>query len=109
MSMITGLMDRPAQNQAVPYVTIGPATAVASDTLNETGSSETLQLDFWDRDAPVSRVKQIMGRAITVLHRTNPPINGTVAVACNAEYAEVILEEDTMHGVLRVRVETFTS
>ena len=49
MGMVTGFMDRPDQNQPMPYVTIGPATAVPADTLNETGSSETLQLDFWDR------------------------------------------------------------
>jgi hypothetical protein len=107
MGMITGLLDEPDVNQRFPYVSIGPGTGTPDDLLVETGGSHTAVLDFWDRDAPVSRVKQIMFRATQVIHGQRPSMSGAQVTRCDVEYEEVIRDVDTIHGIMRVRMDTF--
>lgn len=107
MALVTGVNDEPDQNQAFPYINIGEATGASEDLLNTSGAQQTVTLHIWDKDAPISRTKQVMDRICIVLHNARLTISGTQAVQCVVEFAEAIRDVDTLHGILRVRIVTF--
>lgn len=107
MGMITSLSDDPDQNAPYPYVLIGDDTGNPEDLLIETGTNATLTIHFWDRDAPMSRVKGIMDQADQTLHHARLNVIGSQLVDCLVEFREVGRDVDTIHGVMRVRVITF--
>lgn len=101
------VIEEPDQNQAAPYITLGEQTGTPDDLLIETGGQQTNTLHVWDHDAPVSRIKAVMDRAIQVLHNARLTIVGTQLVQCIVEYTEVMRDQESRHGVIRVRVVTF--
>ncbi len=107
MALVTGIADEPEQDQIHPYVVIGETTAVPDDILSTTGAQETLTLHVWDKDAPISRTKQIMDRMIVLLHAKKFAVSGTQTVQTLTEFTEVTRDTDTLHGIVRVRVITF--
>jgi hypothetical protein len=109
MAIVQGVFDGPDQNQAMPYITLGENTATPDDLIIETGGQLTFTVQFWDKAQSFSRLKQIMDRAVLVLHRKTLMIAGTQAVECVLEFAETFKDSDaeTRRGVCRFRILTF--
>jgi hypothetical protein len=115
MGMVTSIVDEPDQNAGFPYILIGEMTATPDDVLDTTGGNHTCTIHFWDKDQPMSRVKQIMGRSGWVLHDAKLVLTATLpgnigggqVFTCRVEWQEAIRDVDTIHGLMRVRVGTF--
>lgn len=109
MGLVTGIYDGPDQNQAMPYITIGEGTGVPEDLVIETGAQSTNTIQIWDKSQGMAKLKQIMDRITTVLHRKALAISGTQAVECVLEFAETFRDSDgvTRRGGMRFRISTF--
>jgi hypothetical protein len=108
MGMITGVFDVAPQDQPYPYLLIAEDTGAADDLIDITGAQVTDTIHGWDKNAPVSRMKQIMDRAGYVLHNAALTLEGSTCVACRVEFVNTIPEVDTAtHGIMRVRVVSF--
>lgn len=104
---VTSISDQPPQNAVAPYVVLGEGTGTPDDVLDVSGSQQTMTIHVWDRDAPMSRVKQIMDRIVVILHNAKLTNAVTQFASCTVEYTGLDRDVETWHGVVRVRVLTF--
>ncbi|MDT3395434.1 DUF3168 domain-containing protein [Streptomyces sp. B1866] len=76
MSLVTGVFDEVPENQAAPYVTLGPVTEQTDDAHNQRGLAATVQLDVWSRYRGWREAAGILDALDTVLDRRPLAVDG---------------------------------
>ncbi len=105
---VTGVFDFAPRDQAYPYITIGPGTAIPFDTCTDNGQESTVFVHTWSQYNGQKEVKEIMDRVYLVLQNASLAIPGHDTILCQFEFAEIMKDPDgvTHHGVQRFRVIT---
>lgn len=103
MGLVTNVYDRPPQNSAFPYVTLGDATARDWSSKTTTGVEHTIALRVWGREGGRKEASLIMERIHTLLHQANLSVTGHTLVMIRFVSSDITLENDgwTYQGAMR--------
>ena len=110
------ILDHVPTGTAFPYVVLGAAHSVPSDTQGVSGNEVTLTLDTYSRATGTEETRRIMSRIYDALHNAVFTVPNQVLVQCQCLDSATGLEADGMgrfaqnaavrHGVQRFRIIT---
>lgn len=105
LSQITGVFDRPPQNQAYPYVMIGESSISDWSTKTTSGTEQVISLHIWSREGGRKQNEIIMEKVHSLLHDAAMTVDGNTLVLIKFVSSSIAIENDgwTYHGIMRFR------
>ena len=110
LALVTGVYDHVPASAALPYVTLGPATATDWSSGSFDGQDHDVTVDVWSGAPGHGEAKQIMAAIYAALHDRNLTLAGATLVLMRYRASDVFTDADgeSVHGVLRLRALTQT-
>ena len=105
-ALVTGIYDKPPDNTAHPYITIGEAFETRDDTFGKRGKDVLTSLHIWSRYNGFREALLIAERLILLLDEVALSVSGYDTVYVLHESTETIREQDkeTRHVVVEFRI-----
>jgi len=104
-SLVTAVYDRPPQDSAYPYITLGESTINDWSTKTSNGTEQLLTLHIWSRNGGRKESALIMQRVYQLLHQASLSVTGQALVQIRFVTSDITLESDgyTYQGIMRFR------
>ncbi|MDE2337569.1 MAG: DUF3168 domain-containing protein [Alphaproteobacteria bacterium] len=110
------VLDHVPEGAPFPYVVLGAASSVPSDTQGFSGSEATLTIDTYSRGAGMEETRRIMSAIYDALHAAAFSVPNQTLVQCRCVESATSVEADGLrryeqnalvrHGVQKFRVIT---
>ncbi len=111
-----GVLDHVPVGTAFPYVVLGGASAVPSDTQGFSGNEVTLTIDTYSHGAGMEQTRKIMSAIYDALHNAVFAVPNQVLVQCQCISSATAVEADGLkrnvqndlvrHGAQKFRIVT---
>ena len=108
-ALVTGIFDRPPEDQAMPYVVIGESFASDWSTKTFDGQAHRLRLHIWDQSPGQGQTQRILALCAAALDALPDSIEGHRLVRWQRLQEQVLKDPDgyTQHGILELRAWTY--
>lgn len=107
LSLVTGVFDQAPENQPFPYLVVGEATEVPSNTFGRRGREATVTNHVWSQARTTGEATAIIARLNQLFHRKSlGALNGYMNILCLYDMQQVFPDRDgiSIHGVVRYRL-----
>lgn len=101
---LTGIYDQPPQDAQYPYVSMGNTTLQPVDLKDRTGTRVNFDITVWSSEPSQMEAKELMADVISVLHQSNPPLDGFDLVGVRLVSANVVRQFTEAGGLYSGRL-----
>ena len=110
-TLVTGVFDRPPEDQAMPYIVIGEVLATDWSTKTFDGQAHRMRLHVWDQSVGQKGAQSILAACAAALETLPQTIEDHRIVRWQRLQEQVLKDPDgyTHHGILELRVWTYPS